>query len=258
MANPSDLNPPILELQDVTISFGTEVILKNINLRVQHHETLVLIGPSGDGKTVLLKTMAGIIPASSGHVFVEGEDWQNLESDHKRELAKKIGVLFQKSALFDDMTCAENVAFPLKEHTTLNEAQINEKVIHYLEKVGLGQAYGKFPFELSGGMQRRLGIARALALNPEIVFYDDPTAGQDPLNSDKIIDLIVELKKENNSTLIVVTNDMKRAFQIADRVIMVVNQEVIDTGTPDQTKASADPRIQQFILGRLRGPLTHD
>jgi phospholipid/cholesterol/gamma-HCH transport system ATP-binding protein len=201
--------------------------------------------------------MAGLFVPKEGQVLVEGEDWQRLESEEKHQLAAKIGMLFQKSALFDSLTAFENVAFPLREHTELGEAEIEEKVMHYLTEVGLKDDRFKYPHELSGGMQRRLGIARALALNPEILFYDDPTAGQDPITSDKIAKLLLELKARNSSTVVAVTNDMLRAYQMADRIFLVAEGEVIDIGSVEETKASKDLRVQQFIHGRLQGPLTH-
>lgn len=255
MSNASP-NKPILELKEVTVSLGGEVILENINLKVYQGETIIIIGPSGAGKTVLLKTMAGVYAPIHGHVFCEGEDWQNLQSEEKRNLSKKIGMQFQKSALFDSMTVAENVAFPLREHTTLDEIQIENRVQECLNSVGLLEAHDMLPHELSGGMKQRLGIARAIALNPEIIFYDDPTAGLDPINSDKMADLIIDLKKKNNSTVIIVTHDMLRAYQLAGRIHLVVDRSVIETGNVEQTKNHPDARVQQFINGRLVGPLT--
>ncbi len=247
-----------LEVKNVTIRFGNETVIERVSFVVRPQETVVLMGPSGEGKTVLLKAMAGIIPVDEGQVFIEGKDWQTLNSHNRRQLAKKVGMLFQKSALFDEMSCAENIAFPLKEHTRLKDEEIHERVVDFLRRVGLSEAYEKLPHELSGGMQKRLGIARALALSPEIVFYDDPTAGQDPITSDKIIDLIEELKIENRSTLVVVTNDIKCAYRLADRIIIVVNKSIIDSGSVAQTKNSVDPRVKQFIAGELTGPLTHN
>lgn len=255
MSNASQ-NKPALKLIDVTVELGGETILENVNLTVNHGDTIVIIGPSGAGKTVLLKTMAGVYSPIRGHVFCEGEDWQNLQSEEKRNLAKKIGMQFQKSALFDSMTVAENVAFPLKEHTSMDEIQIENRVRECLDSVGLLDAHNLYPHELSGGMKQRLGIARAIALNPEIIFYDDPTAGLDPINSDKMADLIMALKKKNNSTDIIVTHDMLRAYQLAGRIHLVADKTVIETGGEADTKSHPDARVQQFIHGRLTGPLT--
>jgi phospholipid/cholesterol/gamma-HCH transport system ATP-binding protein len=158
--------------------------------------------------------------------------------------------------LFDSLSVLENVAFPLRETTSLQENEIRERACSFLEHVGLKQAKDLYPDEISGGMQKRLGIARALALNPEIVFYDDPTAGLDPITSKRIMDLIINLKKESNATIVTITNDMNRAFQLADRIAMVVETEIIETGTVDDTRASTDIRVLQFIHGLLQGPLT--
>lgn len=252
------MNHPALRLDNVTVKLGGEVILQNVNLEVAHGETLVIIGPSGSGKTVLLKTMAGIYAPVEGHVFCEEEDWQNLKSHEKIQLAKKIGMQFQKSALFDALDSFENVAFPLREHTHLNESEISEKVEQCLSSVGLLEAKKLMPHELSGGMKQRLGIARSLALNPEIIFYDDPTAGLDPVNTDTLLDLITNLKKTYHSTIIMVTHSLICAYKMADRIILVGNKQVIDAGTPEQTRVSQNPLVHQFVSGQLVGPLKWD
>lgn len=247
---------PAIEVKQVNVILAGELILKNVNLQVFHGETIVIIGPSGSGKTVLLKTMAGLYIPEQGHVYCEGEDWQNLQSEHKRKLSEKIGMQFQKSALFDSLTVAENVAFPIREHhPEINEMALQQRIKECLESVGLWNAHHLLPHEISGGMKQRLAIARAIALKPDIVFYDDPTAGLDPINSDKMADLILDLKKKTGSTLIVVTHDISRAYQMAGRIFLVANGEVIETGSPEQTKNHLDPRVQQFIKGSLVGPL---
>lgn len=248
---------PTLEMKNVTVELGGKIIFKDVNLVVHENESVVIIGPSGHGKTVLLKTLAGVYEPIKGHVFVEGEDWQSLESTEKHRLAQKLGMLFQKDALFDSLTAAENIAFPLKEHTHKSQKEIDKIVDDLLNIVDLKNSHDKLPHELSGGMQRRLGIARALALSPKIVFYDDPTAGQDPIRSDAMAERILELKKKFNSTLITVTGDMMRAYQIADRIIMVVGGDVFEAGTPSTIDKNPDPRVQQFINGRLEGPIRY-
>jgi phospholipid/cholesterol/gamma-HCH transport system ATP-binding protein len=252
------MSTPALRLDHVTIVLGGEVILKDVNFDVEHGETIVIIGPSGAGKTVLLKTMAGIYKPESGHVFCEGEDWQNLKSDEKIKLSRKIGMQFQKSALFDSINTFENVAFPLREHTTMTELEIEKKVFECLSSVGLLEAKEMMPHELSGGMKQRLGIARSLALNPEIIFYDDPTAGLDPINTDSMLDLIVGLKVKHHSTIIMVTHSLACAFKMADRIILVGNKQVIIAGTPEQTRKSQHPYVLQFVSGNLEGPLKWD
>lgn len=247
-----------MKLDNVTVVLGGETILKDINLEIAHGETFVIVGPSGSGKTVLLKTMAGVYKPAKGHVFCEGEDWQNLTSEEKILLSRKIGVQFQKSALFDSLNAFENVAFPLREHTKLDEVAIEKKVLECLESVGLLDSKDLMPHELSGGMKQRLGIARSLALNPEIVFYDDPTAGLDPINTDIMLDLITHLKQVNHSTIIMVTHSLICAYKMADRIALVGNKQVLIAGTPEETEKSTNPLIHQFISGELTGPLKWD
>jgi phospholipid/cholesterol/gamma-HCH transport system ATP-binding protein len=245
-----------LELQEVEVAFGPQVILKNISLEVSTGEVLVLMGPSGQGKTTLLKVLAGLVTPRKGKVFINEQDWSTLGGGARFSVLSKLGMLFQKNALFDSFTCSENIAFPLRETTDLTPEEINTKVDAFLEAVGIAHAKKLYPDEISGGMQKRLGIARALALNPEVIFYDDPTAGLDPITSRKIVELIMELQKKNASTVVAITNDVNRAYQMADRIALVVDQELIITGTPEETKKHPDPRVQQFMRGALNGPLT--
>ncbi len=246
---------PILEMKNVTIQFDQDIILKDITFNVLKGEIIVIVGVSGSGKTVLLKTLAGLYKPFQGQVLCEGEDWQTLKTEEKRQLAKHIGVQFQKSALFDSLSVFENVAFPLKEHQALDEKEIPIRVEECLKSVGLWEARNMMPHELSGGMKQRLGIARAIALRPEILFFDDPTAGLDPINSDKMADLIMDLKTKYSSTIVMVTHDIYRAYQMAGRIFLVANKNVIETGSAEQTKNHTDPRVQQFIHGWLKGPL---
>jgi len=247
-----------LKLQSVEVAFGPQVVLKNISVEIPSGEVFVLMGPSGQGKTSLLKVLAGLITPRNGKVFINELDWSTLGDKERFSQLKKLGMLFQKNALFDSFTCAENIAFPLRETTDFSEYEIQTKVDTFLEAVGISHAKKLYPDEISGGMQKRLGIARALALNPEIIFYDDPTAGLDPITSRKIIELILDLHKKNNSTVVAITNDVNRAYQMAHRIALVVDQELIITGTPEETKKHRDPRVQQFIKGALSGPLTEN
>lgn len=245
-----------IELRNVSLSFDRVNILENLNLQIAKGERFVIVGPSGQGKSVALKLMAGLLSPTSGEVLIDGQDLSTLPPAERTAARRRMGMLFQKNALFDSLTCEENVAFPLRETTNLTENEILKKSREFLEAVGLGESAQLFPDEISGGMQKRLGIARALALDPQIIYYDDPTAGLDPITSRKIVTLIMDLQKKNGSTLIAITNDMNRAFQLGDRMGMVVNGELIITGTPEQTKKFKDPRVQQFIHGALEGPLT--
>lgn len=246
----------VIELQNVTINLGGEEILQDVSLKVHEQDTIVLIGPSGSGKSVLMKTMAGLFEPLSGHVKCYEQDWESLSIIGRHDLAQKVGVQFQKGALFDDLTAFENVAYPLKEHTSMSPVQIESRVIECLKAVNLEKAKNLLPHELSGGMRLRLGVARAIALKPEILFLDDPTAGLDPLYSDEMAELILKIKKEIGATLIIVTHDMSRAYQFAGRIFLVANKTILETGTAEQTKRHTDPRVQQFISGELSGPLT--
>lgn len=247
---------PVIELQNVSLHFASERILNKIYLSVMKGEIFVIVGPSGHGKSVMLKLIAGLLSPTEGQVLIEGHNFYQLASAKQDELRCKIGMLFQKNALFDSLTCGENIGFPLVETTSLSRQQIDTKIQDYLEAVGLTPALNLYPDEISGGMQKRLGIARALALDPEIILYDDPTAGLDPITSRKIVDLILKLNHERHSTAVAITNDMNRAYQMADRIGVIINGELITTGTPDQTKVYQDARVRQFINGELLGPLT--
>ncbi len=250
------MKAPILELKDVTVQFDDNVILENINLTIYPGDTLVLIGPSGGGKTVLLKTLAGIYPPTTGHVMCHGRDWQDLSVIGKHELSKQVGMQFQKSALFDAMTAYENVEFPLREHEeAITDKEVEERVIQALKAVGLDKAKNLLPHEMSGGMRQRLGIARAIILNPAILFMDDPTAGLDPINSDEMTNMILNLRDKIKATLVIVTHDILRAYQLAGRIVLVAEKGLIETGTEMDTRNHSDPRVQQFIHGRLEGPL---
>lgn len=250
------MSAPVLELRNAVVQFAEHTVLAGVNLQVRAGERLVLIGPSGHGKTSLLKTLAGLVPIQSGELLVENKNWWMISDAERFELLGRMGMLFQKNALFDSWTCFENVAFPLRERTREPEEAIQKKVEQFLEAVGLSHARDLWPDEISGGMQKRLGIARALALRPQILFYDDPTAGLDPITSRKIIDLILQMQKEDRSTVVAVTNDMRRAEQLGDRLVYVGDTEIVITGSPKETWEHSDPRVRQFVRGSLEGPLT--
>lgn len=246
-----------IELKQLEFNFGTKDWgLENINLNIANQESFVMVGPSGGGKTVLLKLMAGLYKPLSGQVFIEGQDFHQLKIKQQQNLMFKMGMLFQKNALFDSLTVLENVTFPMTEVTDLSSKEIKEKALHFLEEVDLMHALDNYPDEISGGMQKRLGIARALALEPKIIFFDDPTAGLDPITSRKIVELMLQLKKETNATTVTITNDMNRAFQLADRIAVLVDQELIITGDKVKTLNHPDPRVHQFVRGLMEGPLT--
>lgn len=246
----------LVELIDVTVELDAEVIFENVSFQIHKDDTIVLIGPSGGGKSVLLKTMAGIYLPIKGKVLCYGHEWKDLSMTEKHDLAKKVGVQFQKSALFDDITALENIAFPLREHSDLSEEDISQRAAECLKAVGLEEASQLFPHQMSGGMRQRLGIARAIALKPDILFFDDPTAGLDPVNSDAMAEMIINLKNEVKATLVVATHDIQRAYQFAGRIFLVADKKVLETGGVVETQNHPDPRVQQFIHGWLQGPLT--
>lgn len=230
--------------------------LKKINLRVKKYESLVIMGPSAVGKTLLLKTMAGIFMPAHGEVIINGHNFYAAKKKIKNEIMYNMGMLFQQNALFDSITVRENIAFPLREVRKLNPQQADIIVDKYLSAVELEGFDHLYPDEISGGMQKRLGIARALTLSPKIVFYDDPTSGLDPIISRKIIDLIKNMKGQQRSTLVTITNDVNRAYQLADQIAILIDGELIITGTVEETKNHPNPKVHQFVTGELSGPLT--
>ena len=246
----------LLTLENVSVRFGRQEVLKSISLEISEGESFVLIGPSGQGKSVLLKTLAGLITPTSGRVLWGGDDIAQMDSDKRLRWMRSMGMLFQKNALFDSLSVAQNVAFPINETTDIPQNEVQKRVDRFLRAVEIDHAAALFPHEISGGMQKRLGIARALGLEPTIIFYDDPTAGLDPITSRKIIQLILSLRSEMKSTICTITNDMNRAYQLAGRIGMVVDGELLITGGRQETEAHQDPRVRQFIRGDIEGPLT--
>jgi len=246
----------MISIENVSVAFEEKGLLENVNLEVRRGETFTVIGPSGLGKSVILKVMAGLIEPVRGRVLIDGKSLYQMSRREFDATLKRIGMLFQKNALFDSFTVGENLAFPLRETTSLGRKEIAKKVDEYLEYVQLSHAKDLFPHEISGGMQKRVGVARALILNPEIILYDDPTAGLDPITSKVIIELIISLNKKFGTTVVAITNDMNRAYQMANRIGMVVDKTLLVVGNVSETKASRDPRVKQFVNGELVGPLT--
>lgn len=251
----------VLELEDVTIDFTGEKILDRVNLKVIKGETIVIIGPSGGGKTVLLKTLAGLFPPKTGRSLCMGQPWSARSQNSRHDLARKIGMQFQRSALFDELTAYGNIDFVLKEHTELDADQREQRILECLKAVGLEKYKDYREHQLSGGMKQRVGIARSVALSPDILFMDDPTAGLDPINADDMAELILGLKNRISATLIVVTHDILRAYQFAGtsgRILLIANGKIIETGNAEETEKCPDALVQQFIHGWLKGPLTTD
>jgi len=245
----------VIKAEDVNKKFGDRAILNGINLEIYRGETFVIMGGSGCGKSTFLRHLTGALKPDSGKIYVLGKDLTRISEDETDGLKKKIGMCFQSAALFDSMTVSENVSLPLKEHTKLEKSVIDIVVKMKLELVGLRGFEDLMPSQLSGGMRKRVGLARAIAMDPEIVFYDEPTAGLDPIVAGVIDKLILDLSKKLSITSIVVTHDMKSVFAIADRVAMLYDGKVLEVGTPDEMKRSKNPSVQQFISGSPDGPI---
>lgn len=244
------MSAPLIFIRDLHKHLGRQHVLRGFDLDVTTGETLVIIGRSGGGKSVLLKHIIGLMKPTSGEVFVEGENITGLSERRLGAIRKKIAILFQSAALFDSMTVEENVAFPLREAGIRDEKIIAEKVANALEVVDLAGEQTKMPENLSGGMRKRVGLARAIVSDPVCVLYDEPTTGLDPVVADSINRLIRRLQKRLGVTSIVVTHDMKSAFHVADQVAYLHEGRIYFKGTPDELRASSDPLIQDFIEGR--------
>ena len=247
----------MIEIINLCKNFGDHVVLNNLNLTINTGETTVIIGRSGCGKTVLLRHIIGIVKPDSGQVFIDGRDITKLSGKPLNEVRMKFGMLFQGAALFDSLFVWENVGFGMLEHTTRTKEEILERVRECLGLVGLrGVEYLK-PAELSGGMRKRVGLARAICLRPEIILYDEPTTGVDPIMGDAVNELIRSLHDKLKVTSIAVTHDMTSAYKIADKIAMLYGGKIIAVGTPDEIKNTKDPVVKQFIHGEAEGPITN-
>jgi phospholipid/cholesterol/gamma-HCH transport system ATP-binding protein len=233
-------------------------VLRGVNLTVEKGESMTVIGGSGSGKSVLIKHIIGLLFPDKGEVKVAGQVLNNLDDHQLNELRKKFGMLFQMAALFDSLTVWENVGFGLKQHTKLSEKEIREIATEKLALVGLKNVEDKMPVDLSGGMRKRVGLARAIAMDAEIILYDEPTTGLDPITADSINDLIIDLRKKLGVTSVAITHDMHSAYKISDRIAMLYKGEIQEIGTPDQIKSTANPIVKQFITGSAVGPITAD
>lgn len=247
----------MISLQHIYKAFGDKQVLDDMSIDIEKGESVVIVGGSGTGKSVTLKHIIGLIRPDKGKVIVDGSDITAMRPYELNRFRRRYGMAFQEGALFDSMSVFENIAFPLRRHTEMSEAEIVKRVEECLDLVHLERGAGsKRPSELSGGMRRRVGFARAISLKPEILLFDEPTTGLDPVISDVVADLIVEMDRELNTTTVTITHDMKVAFKIADRVAMLFRGRIVEQGTPDVFKASPNPIVQQFIEGRAEGPLT--
>jgi phospholipid/cholesterol/gamma-HCH transport system ATP-binding protein len=259
--NANDAHEPLVRLERLDVRFGRNRVLRDINLEVAHGETLAVIGESGCGKTVLLKTMIGLLRPTEGAVYFDG---RNLAELNEKELIRqriRFGFLFQQAALFDSMTVAQNVGFPLRQHTSKTGRHIREIVLARLAEVGLSQNIADSkPAELSGGMRKRVGLARALVMEPELMLYDEPTTGLDPIMGDVINELMIATRARHPVTSIIVTHDMRTARKVADRVVMLFPSsrlaehegQILHDGPADQIDTATDPRVSQFVRGEAR------
>jgi phospholipid/cholesterol/gamma-HCH transport system ATP-binding protein len=247
---------PIISMRNVEKKLGGRPVLRGMNIDIAPGESVVIVGGSGQGKSVTLKHMIGLMKPDSGHVHVEGQDLCCMKPVDLNRFRRRFGMSFQEGALFDSMSVFENIAFPLRRHTEMTEAQIRMRVEQCLDQVHLEGVETRRPSELSGGMRRRVGFARAISLQPRILLFDEPTTGLDPVISDVIAELILEMDSKLNVTTVTITHDMRVAFKIADRIAMLFEGRIIEEGTPEQFQASPNPAVQQFIEGRAEGPLT--
>ncbi len=250
---PTDEN--IIECRDVTVRFGSQTVLDSLTLNVKRGERLVILGGSGAGKSTLLNLMAAETHATSGKILIDGKNLCAMPEAERDEYRKSIGVLFQSGALFQSMTIGENVALPLREHTDLGDDTIETIVKIKLELVGLREHAHKLPSQISGGMKKRAGLARALAMDPKVIFYDEPSAGLDPVSVTEVDQLMIGLNETLGVTTVVITHEMVSAFRVAHRLVLMDQGKFVADGPPDEMKNSDDPLVYQFVNGLAEGPL---
>jgi phospholipid/cholesterol/gamma-HCH transport system ATP-binding protein len=245
----------MIEIRELIKSFNDNPVLRGVNLTIRTGESIVIIGRSGCGKSVLLKLITGLLKPDNGSILIDGEDLPKLDEKDLYRVRRKFGVLFQSAALFDSMTVMDNVALGLKEHTSLAPDEIDHVVREKLNMVGLPNVENLKPAELSGGMKKRVGLARALAIEPQYVLYDEPTTGLDPIMADIINSLILRLNNELDVTTIVVTHDIVSAYKVADRIVMLHRGIIQFDGTPEEVKNTDNDVVRQFVEGRAEGPI---
>jgi phospholipid/cholesterol/gamma-HCH transport system ATP-binding protein len=246
----------VISVRNLVKNFGDRRILNDVSVDIFQGETLVVMGGSGCGKSTFLRHLIGSIRPDSGEVWMFGKDIAKASEQEMDEIKKKFGMLFQSGALFDSMTVAENIALPLREHAKLDENIVSIIVKMKLELVGLRGFENLMPSQLSGGMKKRVGLARAIVMDPKIVFYDEPTAGLDPVMTGVVDKLTIDLTKKLQITSVVVTHEMNSVFRIADRIVMLHQGNIMQIGTPDEIKNSKNPYVQQFISGDAEGPIS--
>jgi len=245
----------MIQLTDLHKTFGRQNVLNGLSLTIPDGEITAIIGPSGEGKSVLLRHIIGLMQPDSGRISVDGENIIGIRRSEMNRIREKFGMLFQNAALFDSMNVFENVAFPLQEKTSLSKAEIRDRVLSALEDVGLKNVEQKFTDELSGGMKKRVGLARALLLNPKIILFDEPTTGLDPIIKRAIHQLIRETHAKFGFTAVIVSHEIPDIFDIAQNVAMLFRGEILQFGTADEIRNSTHPVVKQFISGSLDGPI---
>lgn len=246
----------IIEIKEIYKRFGTQDVLKGLSLNIPRGKVTVIIGRSGGGKSVLLKHIIGLVKPDKGQIFFDGIDMVKADQKTWENTRKRLGMLFQEGALFDSLNLEDNIGFPLFEHTKLSDKEIYSKVKEVMAMVGLQGAEKKFPSEISGGMRKRAGLARAIISNPEVILFDEPTSGLDPIMSANIDNLIVDIQRRLKVTCIVISHDIKSTFRIANKIAMLYEGQIIAEGTPEEMKKLDNPYLKQFIEGYTEGPMT--
>ncbi|MDH4225040.1 MAG: ABC transporter ATP-binding protein [Deltaproteobacteria bacterium] len=246
--------PLMIHLDNITKKFNSHTVLDNVTLQVPKGKTTVVIGGSGHGKSTLLRLIVGFIRPESGRLWIDGVNVLDLDEAGRLEVQKTIGMSFQYSALFDSMNVFENLAFPLREHTRLDEAEISRRVSATLTRLGLPGIEAKFPSELSGGMKKRVGVARAIMLQPKIMLFDEPESGLDPINTNAIGELIMEMRDDFHITCLVISHNIENSMMIADSICMLYKGKIIAQGTPEEIRQDPNPVLQQFLHGQAHGP----
>ncbi len=241
----------LIQFKNVTISFGSVSVLRGLNLEIREGEILTILGGSGSGKSVTLKLLLGILPPDKGTIEYRGQEISTATEEQLMAVRKEIGMLFQGSALFDSLTVKDNVAYPLREHFSKSEEEIDKIVAQKLALVGLGGIGGMWPADLSGGMRKRVALARAIAADPKLILYDEPTTGLDPANTQRINNLILKMKERLKVTSIVVTHDLDSAFRVSDRLALLHDGQICFVGTQEEAKNSNNPIVQNFLRGEL-------
>ena len=245
----------MIKIIDLKKSFNSKKVLDGTNLEIEKGKITVIIGRSGEGKSVLIKHIIGLLKPDSGQILLDGQDITKMTERELNEVRRRFGMLFQGAALFDSLTVGENVAFPLREHAGMPEADLKKVIKEKLRLVGLKDVENMMPADLSGGMKKRVGLARAIAMDPEIVLFDEPTTGLDPVMSDNVATLILDTQRDLKTTYIVITHDISLTYKIADKVAMLHEGKIVEQGDVEYVKSSANPILRQFLEGRAEGPI---